>query len=216
MLAEAKTVYVINIDLALADNTIPAGQKVVTTVMNICVPYHDLGYHLYMYNWYTSFGLCVRLWDRSWQCCGITVGMETRTILVDCADDFDNATLQRFFTSVRKFYVFVVEKMARVFPFNDEALKDLTVLNPDPKLRDSWNPETVCSLAIRFSIVAADDLDALVVEFQDYQLSAEHELPVYASDTRTDSFWAVARLKIGLSSARELFIIGNIKEFEST
>ena len=65
MLAEAKTGYVINIDLAQSDNTVVAGQKIVTTVMNICAPYHDLGYHLYMDNWYTCFGLCVRLWDRS-------------------------------------------------------------------------------------------------------------------------------------------------------
>ena len=50
MLAEAKTGYVINIDLAQAVNTVPAGQKIVTTVMNICAPYHDLGYHLYMDN----------------------------------------------------------------------------------------------------------------------------------------------------------------------
>ena len=120
----------------------------------------------------------------------IAVDMKTRTMLVDCAGDFDDATLQRFFASVRKFYVSVVDKMARIFPFNDEALKDLTVLNPDPKLRDSWNPETVRSLASRFSIVAADELDALVVEFQDYQLSAERELPAFNSDTRTNSFWA--------------------------
>ena len=80
-------------------------------------------------------------------------------MLVDRADD---ATLQRFFTSVCKIYVSVVEKMACVFPFNAEALKDLTVLNPDPKLRDSWNPQTIRSLATRFSIVSADELDALV------------------------------------------------------
>ena len=58
MLAEAKTGYVINIDLAQADNTVPAGQKIMNTVMTICTPYHDLGYHLYMDNWYTSFELC--------------------------------------------------------------------------------------------------------------------------------------------------------------
>ena len=45
-------------------------------------------------NWYISFGLCVRLWDRSWQCRGITVGMERPTMLVDCVNNFDNATLQ--------------------------------------------------------------------------------------------------------------------------
>ena len=51
MLAEAKTGYVINIDLAQTDNTVLAGQKIVTTMINICVPYHDLGYHLCMDNW---------------------------------------------------------------------------------------------------------------------------------------------------------------------
>ena len=58
MLAEAKTGYIINIDLAQADNTVPAGQKITNTAMTICAPYHDLGYHLYMDNWYTSFELC--------------------------------------------------------------------------------------------------------------------------------------------------------------
>jgi hypothetical protein len=59
----------------------------------------------------------------------LAVGMAMRTMLADSDDDNT-----RMFKSVRHFYVTIVEKMVRIFPFHDTVLKDFSVLNPDPKL----------------------------------------------------------------------------------
>jgi len=63
-------------------------------------------------------------------------------------------------------------------------------LNPDPKLRDTWSPTMVRNLATRFSIVADDEIEHLVEEIQDYQLSPDDDLPAVTSDSRVDTFWA--------------------------
>ncbi|KAK2166898.1 hypothetical protein NP493_1299g00004 [Ridgeia piscesae] len=80
--------------------------------------------------------------------------------------------------------------MINIFPFHDAVLRDLAALNPDPALWESWSCISVRELAIRFGLVADEHHDALVAEFQDYQLSADDELPLYTADSRVDTFWA--------------------------
>ena len=46
------------------------------------------------------------------------------------------------------------------------------------------------NLATRFSIVADDEIEHLVEEIQDYQLSPDDDLPAVTSDSRVDTFWA--------------------------
>ena len=48
----------------------------------------------------------------------------------------------------------------------------------------------VINLATSFSIVADDEIEHLVGEFQDYQLSPDNDLPAVTSDSRVDKFWA--------------------------
>ncbi|KAK2187492.1 hypothetical protein NP493_163g01049 [Ridgeia piscesae] len=120
----------------------------------------------------------------------LAVGMELRSMLANDEDDLEEATATRIFDSVRKFYVAVVNKMVNIFPFHDDVLRDLAALNPDPALRESWSSSSVRELAIRFGLVADEHHDALVAEFQDYQLSPDDELPLYTSDSRVDTFWA--------------------------
>ena len=48
----------------------------------------------------------------------------------------------------------------------------------------------VRNLATRFSIVADDEIEHLVEEIQDYQLSPDDDLPAVTSDSRVDTFWA--------------------------
>ena len=48
----------------------------------------------------------------------------------------------------------------------------------------------VWNLATRFSIVADYEIEHLVEEFQDYQLSPDDDLPAVTSDSRVDTFWA--------------------------
>ena len=45
-------------------------------------------------------------------------------------------------------------------------MKYLAVLDPDPKLRDTWSPTMVKNLATQFSVVAVDEIEHLVEEFQ--------------------------------------------------
>jgi len=47
----------------------------------------------------------------------------------------------------------------------------------------------VINLATSFSIVADDEIEHLVGEFQDYQLSPDNDLPAVTSDSRVDMFW---------------------------
>ena len=89
-----------------------------------------------------------------------------------------DSTRTWIFKSVRYFYVAIVEKMVKIFfPFHDTVLKDLSVLNPDPKLRDTWSSTMVRNLVTRFNIVADDEIEPLVEDFQDYQLSLDDDLP---------------------------------------
>ena len=67
----------------------------------------------------------------------LTVGMAMQTRLADSGDDLADSTRTRIFKSVHHFYVAIVEKMVKIFPFHDTVLKDLAVFNPHPKLRDA-------------------------------------------------------------------------------
>ena len=133
----------------------------------------------------------------------LAVGMAMRTMLADSDDDLADSTITRIFDSVRRFYVAIVEKMVKIFPFHDAVLKDLAVLNPDPKLRDTWSPTMVRNLATRFSIVAETELSCLAEEFQDYQLSPDDDLPAVTCDSRVDTFWAeIGRKKTFVGAVR--------------
>jgi len=82
-------------------------------------------------------------------------------MLADNDDDLADSTRMRIFKSVRHFYVAIVEKMVKIFPFHDAVLNDLSVLNPDFKLRDTI-PTMGRNLATGFSIVANDEIEHLV------------------------------------------------------
>ena len=91
---------------------------------------------------------------------------------------------------MRIFYVAVVNKIIKIFPFHDDVLMVLAALNPDPVLRVSWSSSSVRELAVHFNLMADEHHDALVAEFQDYQLTPDDELPLYSADNRVNTFWA--------------------------
>jgi len=78
--------------------------------------------------------------------------------------------------------------MVKIPPFHDDVLRDLAALNPDPML---WSPKAhhLFVNCICFGLVADEHHDALVAEFQNYQLSPDDELPLYSADSRVDTFW---------------------------
>ena len=57
-------------------------------------------------------------------------------ILAKNEDHLEEATATRI-CGVRKFYVAVVNKIIKIFPFHDDVLMDLAALNPDPALLES-------------------------------------------------------------------------------
>ena len=78
----------------------------------------------------------------------VAIGMAMRTMLADSDDDLADSTRTQIFNRVHHFYVAIVEKMVKIFPFQDTVLKDLAMLNPDPNLHDTWSPKMVKNLAI--------------------------------------------------------------------
>ena len=102
-------------------------------------------------------------------------------MLANDEDDLEEATATHIFDSVWKF---------RIFPFHDDTLRDLAALNHDPALQESWNSSSGRELAICFSLVADEHHDALVVEFQHYQLTPDDELLLYSVDKRVNTFRA--------------------------
>ena len=99
-------------------------------------------------------------------------------MLANSDDDLEEATATCIFESVRKFYIAVVNKMIKIFPFNDDVLRDLAAVNPDSALQESWGSLSVRELATYFDLVADEYHDALVAEFQHYQLNLDDELPL--------------------------------------
>ena len=100
--------------------------------------------------------------------------------------------------------------MLKKFPFKDQTLKDLLVLNPEKTSSISTTAgmyishhvfqlytvihihlfiHAVIRLAERFSIPPEDELDNLEAEYMDYQVS--NDLPPYEKGvTRLDIWWA--------------------------
>jgi len=57
----------------------------------------------------------------------LALGMDLCFMLAN--DDLEEATATRIFDSVRKFYVAVVNKTIKIFPFHDDVLRDLAALS---------------------------------------------------------------------------------------
>jgi len=129
--------------------------------------------------------------------------MAMPTMLADSDDDLADSTSMQIFKSVHHFYIAIVKKMVKIFPFHDTVLKDLSMLNPDPKLRNTWSPTMVRNLTTHFSKVADDEIEHLMEEFQDYQLSLDDDLPAVKSDSHVNMFWAeMGRKKIFVGAVR--------------
>ena len=134
----------------------------------------------------------------------IAIGAKAKTMLVDEQDSISATMERRFYDSVRQYYVATVDKMLKIFPFKNSTLKDLSILNPDPKLREKQDPNAITRLAETFCVVPESSMDALAEEFTDYQLCEESELPKFELlKTRTDEFWgSVSRTTTSTGSLR--------------
>lgn len=116
----------------------------------------------------------------------IAVGLQTREYLKDNQVILPPHTVTRFFASVRSFYLAVISKMVKKFPFSDETLKALAFLNPDT--REKVTSDEVVQLGKRFTPeLPATSIDE---EVQEYLLSPRSELPPFDLETTLlDNFW---------------------------
>ena len=77
---------------------------------------------------------------------------------------------------MRHFYVAIVEKMVKTFPFHDTASAEIS-LCVESRLQVVRHTES-------------NDGEEFGHSFQDYQLSPDDDLPAVKSDSRVDTFWA--------------------------
>ena len=129
----------------------------------------------------------------------LAIGTSARLYL---AENKENLTVQEensFFNSVRGFYVRIVDKMIEKFPFGNQVLGHLSILNPYKEM----NPHSVCELGRKYNLVSSDDLDNLADEAQDYYLTPKSELPTLEEGGRIDEYWLkVFKLQTGSGKLR--------------
>lgn len=82
----------------------------------------------------------------------------------------------------------VTKKMLQTFPFHDDALKNMALLNPE--FKEQLAADCVLKLAKRFPQIFGDtcSLDELQKEFLYYQLTSKEELP--PDDLGANKFWS--------------------------
>ena len=125
----------------------------------------------------------------------VGVGTNTWTALSEVQEELP---LEPFFSAVKVFYVRTTEKLLKKFPFSDQLLKDLAVLNP---LKSAGcKPEAIVNLAKRFpqlKLTSPESLETLREEFTDFCLSPGDHPPVETYSTegeeqlvRCGTFWA--------------------------
>ena len=84
---------------------------------------------------------------------------------------------KKIFTSPFAVFMLSVQKIIAKFPFGDQMIQDLSLL--DPRHRFEASTALVTRLCKRFSPAA--DLDAVLLEFRDYQPLPECQMPTYTS-----------------------------------
>ena len=114
------------------------------------------------------------------------IGTATRLCLIESSDELEGTSKEeKFFLSVRSFYVECVKKITNKFPFTDITFKDLSLL-------DTWycfeaSSASLDRLVRRFQPSA--DVDSLLMELRDYQSLPEAQLPPQPSQESLESFW---------------------------
>ena len=79
-------------------------------------------------------------------------------------------------------------KILSKFPFKDQTLDDLKILNP--RRRCETTPSSVLRLCERFEKRTPQELDDIICELNDYRVMPENQLPVVDDDGgNLDLFW---------------------------
>ena len=120
------------------------------------------------------------------------IGTSTRLLLTgELEDDVVGTHIEReFYSHVRAFYETTVSKMLAKFPFSDSTMKELAFLHP--RNRSKTTIAGIVNLTKRFTSFTSDDIDSVVMEFQDYRAVPDEQLPsIRDQDSAAiDHFWA--------------------------
>ena len=118
----------------------------------------------------------------------LAIGLPTRTYLKEVEDTISESTKSRFFASVRNFYIGVLDKIVKKFPFGDQTLANIEFMNPKVA-SEKMNNEVTVNFAQRFNLVCTDDLDQLEGEARVFHTLESDALPPFEETERADKWW---------------------------
>ncbi|XP_060586608.1 uncharacterized protein LOC132742270 isoform X2 [Ruditapes philippinarum] len=105
----------------------------------------------------------------------IAIGLRTREYIKDNEDTIPQETIAKFYQHVRLFYITLTSSLVKKFPFKDDILKTLSLLNPET--RDKASPEAVVQLGKR--VLPDIDIGKLQEEAEEYNVTPIESLPPY-------------------------------------
>ena len=114
----------------------------------------------------------------------LAIGTATRMLLIEAELNGSAELERRFLTNVRLFYEATVKRIIMKFPFRDQILGNLQLLNPKARLQVSQ--ASVIGLAKRFTAMEPDQVDVVLSELGDFMIIPDNQLPTYDS---SESFW---------------------------
>ena len=108
----------------------------------------------------------------------LRIGTAARLHLIESSDELEGTQREHnFFLSIRQFYVECVWKISAKFPFTDQTISDLSMLDPCHCFH-----VTAAYITRLFKCFnkhsSTDDLDALLMELREYKLLPDSQLPV--------------------------------------
>ena len=116
----------------------------------------------------------------------LDVGTAARRYVCSIEEDCDPALLDRFFSDVRVAYSSAVKKLFEHFPFRNEILRSVVVL--DPMKCSSFLEVDVLTLIDRFMKNLSDkEVDDILEEFRRLRFSTE--LPPFTDNSEIDEWW---------------------------
>ena len=115
----------------------------------------------------------------------ISIGTATCIFLAEYEDEVKGTAMERIFNHVRAFYETVVEKMIAKFPYNDQTLADLALL--DPRKRSTIaSTVRLCKL---FMSADPSRIDEVVQQFLAFCVTPDHQFPPSSKEAAIDHFW---------------------------
>ncbi|KAG1680497.1 Zinc finger protein ZXDC [Nymphon striatum] len=112
--------------------------------------------------------------------------MAARTTLHEYEEKgLEPSVKEKFFSNVTSFYEVVVQKMVKKFPWDDQIIRDLVVL--DPSKREDIEYTNIVKFGEKYTPEV--DPEFLKDEFQEFQLLEDQFIPLVDEENRLDSVW---------------------------